>query len=132
MIFPCRNWPPQCSIFKGHTDGVSGFSLWGQDVITISKNRIGLTSLSKAADEVCKQLYILSSQNVYYEHIISMTIICMLFACRMCNRLVGPLLPEEKGLSIINFLPLLLLTHFLHHRVLLRTLNMSGIGVNSL
>ncbi|KAB1213769.1 putative inactive serine/threonine-protein kinase lvsG [Morella rubra] len=45
------NWPPQSTIFKGHTDGVSGFSLWGQDVITISKNRIGLTSLSKSADE---------------------------------------------------------------------------------
>ncbi|KAG6664127.1 protein GFS12 [Carya illinoinensis] len=46
-----RNWPPQATIFKGHTDGVSSFSLWGQDVITISRNRIGLTSLSKSADE---------------------------------------------------------------------------------
>ncbi|KAF5452200.1 hypothetical protein F2P56_027227 [Juglans regia] len=46
-----RNWPPQATIFKGHTDGVSSFSLWGQDVITISRNRIGLTSLSKPADE---------------------------------------------------------------------------------
>ncbi|XP_030949259.1 protein GFS12-like [Quercus lobata] len=46
-----RNWPPQPTIFKGHSDGVSGFSLWGQDVITISRNRIGLTSLSKSADE---------------------------------------------------------------------------------
>jgi hypothetical protein len=82
MILPRRNWPPQCSTFKGHTDGVSGFSLWGQDVITISKNRIGLTSLSKAADEVCKQLYILSSQNVYHKHIISMAIICMLLHVR--------------------------------------------------
>uniref|UniRef100_A0A2N9EIF4 BEACH domain-containing protein n=1 Tax=Fagus sylvatica TaxID=28930 RepID=A0A2N9EIF4_FAGSY len=46
-----RNLPPQPTIFKGHSDGVSGFSLWGQDVITISKNRIGLMSLSKSSDE---------------------------------------------------------------------------------
>ena len=53
IIFSHRNWPPQPTIFKGHSDSVSGFSLWGQDVITISRNRIGLTSLSKSADEVC-------------------------------------------------------------------------------
>ncbi len=52
IIFPHRNLPPQPTIFKGHSDGVSGFSLWGQDVITISKNRIGLMSLSKSSDEV--------------------------------------------------------------------------------
>ncbi|KAK8573029.1 hypothetical protein V6N12_029068 [Hibiscus sabdariffa] len=37
--------------FKGHTDGVSSFSVWGQDVISISKNKIGLSSLAKSADE---------------------------------------------------------------------------------
>ncbi|KAL5849039.1 hypothetical protein ACOSQ4_007052 [Xanthoceras sorbifolium] len=46
-----RNWPSQPVVFKGHTDGISGFSVWGQDVISISKNKIGLSSLSKAADE---------------------------------------------------------------------------------
>ncbi|CAI9090600.1 OLC1v1025407C1 [Oldenlandia corymbosa var. corymbosa] len=38
-------------IFKGHTDGVSGFSIWGQDVISIARNRIGLTSLVRFGDE---------------------------------------------------------------------------------
>ncbi|XWS08435.1 hypothetical protein CRYUN_Cryun40dG0002300 [Craigia yunnanensis] len=37
--------------FKGHSDGVSGFSVWGQDVISISGNKIGLSSLAKSADE---------------------------------------------------------------------------------
>ncbi|XP_031256379.1 protein GFS12 [Pistacia vera] len=46
-----RNWPSQPIVFKGHTDGISGFSAWGQDVISISKNKIGLSSLSKSADE---------------------------------------------------------------------------------
>ncbi|KAF2312691.1 hypothetical protein GH714_039650 [Hevea brasiliensis] len=46
-----RNWPPQPTIFKGHTDGVSGFSVWGQDVISISKNKIGLSTLSRSAEE---------------------------------------------------------------------------------
>ncbi|XP_021595628.1 protein GFS12 isoform X2 [Manihot esculenta] len=46
-----RNWPPQPTIFKGHTDGISGFSVWGQDVISISKNKIGLSTLSTSAEE---------------------------------------------------------------------------------
>ncbi|KAH7517721.1 hypothetical protein FEM48_Zijuj09G0094300 [Ziziphus jujuba var. spinosa] len=46
-----RNFPPQPTIFKGHTDGVSSFSIWGQDIISISRNKIGLSSLSKSSDE---------------------------------------------------------------------------------
>eukprot|EP00257_Ricinus_communis_P016496 XP_015574682.1 protein GFS12 [Ricinus communis] len=46
-----RNWPPQPTVFKGHTDGVSGFCVWGQDVISISKNKIGLSTLSRSAEE---------------------------------------------------------------------------------
>lgn len=46
-----RNWPPQPIVFRGHSDGVSGFSVWGQDVISIAKNKIGLSSLSRSADE---------------------------------------------------------------------------------
>ncbi|GJY31366.1 protein GFS12 isoform X1 [Tanacetum coccineum] len=34
-------------LFKGHSDGVSGFSVWGQDVISISRSKIGLSSLSQ-------------------------------------------------------------------------------------
>ncbi|KDO72146.1 hypothetical protein CISIN_1g0003161mg, partial [Citrus sinensis] len=45
------NWPSQPTVFKGHTNGISGFSVWGQDVISISNNKIGLSSLSKSADE---------------------------------------------------------------------------------
>ncbi|KAK9287648.1 hypothetical protein L1049_016085 [Liquidambar formosana] len=46
-----RNWPSQPSVFRGHTDGVSGFSVWCQDIISISRNKIGLSSLSRSADE---------------------------------------------------------------------------------
>nr|XP_027120938.1 protein GFS12-like [Coffea arabica] len=46
-----RSWTSEPISFKGHTDGVSGFSLWGQDVISISRNKIGLSSLTGSADE---------------------------------------------------------------------------------
>lgn len=45
------NLPSQPIIFRGHSDGISSFSIWGQDVISISRNRIGLLSLSKSAIE---------------------------------------------------------------------------------
>ncbi|XP_039020629.1 protein GFS12-like isoform X1 [Hibiscus syriacus] len=45
-----RNLPTPVT-FKGHTDGVSSFSVWRQDVISISKNKIGLSSLARSADE---------------------------------------------------------------------------------
>jgi WD repeat-containing protein 81 len=51
--FSCRNWPPpQPSVLRGHTDGVSGFSVWGQDIISISRNKIGLSTLSRSTEEV--------------------------------------------------------------------------------
>lgn len=47
-----RNWPPpQPSVLRGHTDGVSGFSVWGQDIISISRNKIGLSTLSRSTEE---------------------------------------------------------------------------------
>ncbi|XAR49747.1 hypothetical protein NMG60_11033036 [Bertholletia excelsa] len=46
-----RNLPPQPIVFRGHSDSISGFSIWGQDVISIAKNKIGLSSLSRSADE---------------------------------------------------------------------------------
>ncbi|GAB4859035.1 hypothetical protein Ancab_010503 [Ancistrocladus abbreviatus] len=46
-----RNLPPQSTVFRGHNDGVSDFSVWGQDVISISKTRIGLSTLAATADE---------------------------------------------------------------------------------
>jgi len=48
----CRILPPQPSVYKGHSDCILDFAVWGQDVISISKNKIGLSSLSRAADEV--------------------------------------------------------------------------------
>ncbi|KAF8401232.1 hypothetical protein HHK36_012163 [Tetracentron sinense] len=45
-----RNWPSQSNVLRGHTDGISGFSVWGQDVISISRNKIGLSSLSRSTD----------------------------------------------------------------------------------
>ncbi|KAL4579209.1 hypothetical protein LXL04_015347 [Taraxacum kok-saghyz] len=38
-------------VFRGHSDGVSGFSVWGQDVISISRTKIGLSSLSQQEGE---------------------------------------------------------------------------------
>ena len=52
--FFCRLSPSKPIIFRGHNDGVSSFSMWGQDVISISRNKIGLSSLTKSADEVSR------------------------------------------------------------------------------
>ncbi|KAG9153049.1 hypothetical protein Leryth_012307 [Lithospermum erythrorhizon] len=45
-----RSWTSQSMIFRGHNDGISGFSVWGRDVISISKTKIGLSSLARSAD----------------------------------------------------------------------------------
>uniref|UniRef100_A0A1J3JH88 Putative inactive serine/threonine-protein kinase lvsG n=1 Tax=Noccaea caerulescens TaxID=107243 RepID=A0A1J3JH88_NOCCA len=46
-----KSWTPQPVAVKRHNDGVSGFSRWGKDVISISRNNIGIFSLSKSQDE---------------------------------------------------------------------------------
>ncbi|KAF5195438.1 Wd repeat domain [Thalictrum thalictroides] len=43
--------PSQSNVFRGHSDGVAGFSVWGQDVISISRNKIGLCSLSRSRND---------------------------------------------------------------------------------
>ncbi|XP_057424012.1 protein GFS12 isoform X2 [Lotus japonicus] len=53
------NLPLQPIIFRGHSDGISNFCIWGQDVISISRNRIGLLSLSKCASETDGQHHII-------------------------------------------------------------------------
>ncbi|KAL5070018.1 hypothetical protein RYX36_020905 [Vicia faba] len=53
------NSPSQPIIFRGHSDGICSFSIWGQDVISISRNRIGLLSLSKSATEMDGQHHII-------------------------------------------------------------------------
>ncbi|KAK7343619.1 hypothetical protein VNO77_12511 [Canavalia gladiata] len=53
------NLPSQPIIFRGHSDGISSFSIWGQDVISISRNRIGLLSLSKSTNETDGQHHII-------------------------------------------------------------------------
>ena len=63
---PGRNWKPsEPTIFRGHLDGISSFSVWGQDVISISRNKIGVSSLSKFGEEegsrhgiIAQKLYI--------------------------------------------------------------------------
>lgn len=64
IFFLFRDWSSNLSVFKGHTDGITGFSVWGQDVISIARNKIGLSSLSKTADEVsvivCLWLHVIS------------------------------------------------------------------------
>ncbi|KAJ3692978.1 hypothetical protein LUZ60_012073 [Juncus effusus] len=40
-----RSLGSQLSLIEGHSDGVSSFAVWGKDVISISRNKISLTSL---------------------------------------------------------------------------------------
>ena len=47
-----RNLAMQSNIFRSHSDGIPYFSVWGQDVISISRNKIALTSLSRPASDV--------------------------------------------------------------------------------
>ncbi|KAK7391080.1 hypothetical protein VNO78_19430 [Psophocarpus tetragonolobus] len=53
------NLPLQPIIFRGHSDSISSFSIWGKDVISISRNRIGLFSLSKSTNETDGQHHII-------------------------------------------------------------------------
>ncbi|KAJ4796992.1 beige/BEACH domain protein [Rhynchospora pubera] len=41
-----RNLGSQSCVIRGHTDGISSFTMWGQDVISISRNKISVASLS--------------------------------------------------------------------------------------
>ena len=47
-----RNLATQSNIFRSHSDDISNFSVWGQDMVSISRNKIALTSLSRPASEV--------------------------------------------------------------------------------
>ncbi|GER36996.1 protein serine/threonine kinase [Striga asiatica] len=58
-----RNWTAEHTVFRGYSDGVSGFSLWGQNVISICRNKIGLSSLRSSADE--DENYRVSPQHLY-------------------------------------------------------------------
>ncbi|KAK9672097.1 hypothetical protein RND81_12G076200 [Saponaria officinalis] len=46
-----KSLPPEPIVYKGHTDSILDFAVWGQDVISVSKNKIGLSSLAGTADE---------------------------------------------------------------------------------
>ncbi|KAK6146264.1 hypothetical protein DH2020_020133 [Rehmannia glutinosa] len=58
-----RNWTAEHTVFRGYSDGVSGFSLWGQNVISICRNKIGISSLHGSADE--EGQYRASPQHLY-------------------------------------------------------------------
>lgn len=58
-----RNLATQSNIFRSHSDGISNFSVWGQDVVSISRNKIALTSLSRPESEIGHQQ--LALQNLY-------------------------------------------------------------------
>ncbi|KAH0704978.1 hypothetical protein KY290_012023 [Solanum tuberosum] len=51
-----RNWKSKPLASRGHTDGVSDFSIWGQNVISIFRSKIGLSSLASSSDEDVQQL----------------------------------------------------------------------------
>ncbi|KAG2588470.1 hypothetical protein PVAP13_5NG345700 [Panicum virgatum] len=57
------NLAMQSNIFRSHSDGIPYFSVWGQDVISISRNKIALTSLSRPASDIGHQQ--LALQNLY-------------------------------------------------------------------
>ncbi|XP_021836164.2 protein GFS12 isoform X3 [Spinacia oleracea] len=46
-----KSLPPQHIVYKGHSDSILDFSVWSQDIVSISKNKIGLSSLSGTVDE---------------------------------------------------------------------------------
>ncbi|KAL3641861.1 hypothetical protein CASFOL_012676 [Castilleja foliolosa] len=46
-----RNCTAEHTVYRGYSDGVSSFSLWGQNVISICRNKIGISSLQGSADE---------------------------------------------------------------------------------
>ncbi|CAO2838377.1 unnamed protein product [Amaranthus hypochondriacus] len=46
-----KSFPPLATVYKGHSDSILDFAVWGQDIVSISKNKIGLSSLTGAADE---------------------------------------------------------------------------------
>ncbi|KAK8951338.1 hypothetical protein KSP39_PZI004128 [Platanthera zijinensis] len=58
-----RNLGTQANIFRGHQDGISSFSFWGRDVISISRNKIALTSVSYSMQEVFEHK--ISPQKLY-------------------------------------------------------------------
>ncbi|CAE6108597.1 unnamed protein product [Arabidopsis arenosa] len=60
-----KSWTPQPFVVKGHNDGVSDFSIWGKDVISISRNNIGIFSLSKSQDEEEQQQQRIIPQKLY-------------------------------------------------------------------
>ena len=47
-----RNLAMQSNIFRSHSDGIPYFSVWGQDVISVSRNKIALTSDSRPSSDV--------------------------------------------------------------------------------
>nr|CAD1829709.1 unnamed protein product [Ananas comosus var. bracteatus] len=47
-----RNVATPSNVYRGHSDGISSFSVWGQDVISVSRNKIALTSLARSTDEI--------------------------------------------------------------------------------
>ncbi|KAL6621216.1 hypothetical protein ACP70R_033648 [Stipagrostis hirtigluma subsp. patula] len=57
------NLATQSNIFRSHSEGISSFSVWGQDVVSISRNKIALTSLSRPASEIGHEQLVL--QNLY-------------------------------------------------------------------
>ncbi|XP_039847459.1 protein GFS12-like isoform X2 [Panicum virgatum] len=57
------NLAMQSNIFRSHSDGIPYFSVWGQDVISVSRNKIALTSLSRPSSDIGHQQ--LALQNLY-------------------------------------------------------------------
>lgn len=58
-----RNLSTQSNIFRSHSDGIFNFSVWGQDLVSVSRNKIALTSLSRPISETGHQQLVL--QNLY-------------------------------------------------------------------
>ncbi|CAL9209100.1 unnamed protein product [Musa hybrid cultivar] len=54
----------QLNVFRVHSDAITSFAMWSQDVISISRNKIALTSLSTSADQQGGR-YQLSPQTLY-------------------------------------------------------------------
>lgn len=58
-----RKLETQSNIFRSHSDGIFDFSVWGQDLVSVSRNKISLTSLFRPTSEIGHQQLVL--QNLY-------------------------------------------------------------------
>lgn len=101
-----RNWASEYTVFKGYSDSVSGFSVWGKNVISICKNKIGLSSLASTVDEVnlfLHSVFVLSLNVSIEAHLCFYHGIGRTVSCRTSKSLYGGWGIKELVYAISHF-----------------------------